>query len=614
MSSIDPQNEILVFISYKHEKDDLFAEKIRNFLHHEGYSTWMDKYNIPAGSDWDAEIDRGLRRSSILLGVMSSNSLLSQPVLNEWAWAQSNQIPLVLVRVEEIPDSEIPHRYIRIQYIDFNKDQEAAYNLLSLNLRNIIQKSISLVFESKPGFTENENSEDEISLNLQRIQKFSPECGKVISSFVDKQSRFWVSDGQMVNLFKISMEESFNSWVLPDRPWKSFFPFCWNGNMLCADWDGGLLAFNEKRRSNFVEIHKPSYLDTPFHQIAIGEQGELAASTWDGKLVLWDKDFKKLWDIRNPEKSKLIEKILILKNSWIILLDQAGELFLLDSKGQDIWKCNLNGCIQDIWCISNEQDSIELAVLMNANEIIRIKDGKITGKSIKLPSLIISWSHRSSEASDGWTVFALEDGGIEWLSWIPFRLVSSLGVKLSFEIQQIIAVLDKKRQNVLLAVGINTSGQFFTIQNRKVKLFATPEIKCLYLDSEERFLFWQMSESIEVYRNPILQLIPCQVSLVSTSGKLIVGSYSELVITLKNIGRSPINRIFARLEGQNRIEPVRLELSCEVLPSELISLDFSVCAKAIGDYLPLELYLEMEDEAGAPPWEQNLEVKVESTK
>ncbi len=119
-------NDELVFISYTH-KDYHFAEQVRERLEAAGHRTWMDKFDIPAGALWPEEIDKALNRCTTIVGIVSSDSVQSQNVKNEWSWALTYQVRLILLYLEEC---KIPHRFIDLSYIDFREDRESKFDEL----------------------------------------------------------------------------------------------------------------------------------------------------------------------------------------------------------------------------------------------------------------------------------------------------------------------------------------------------------------------------------------------------------------------------------------------------------------------------------------------------
>ncbi len=71
-----------VFISYQ-RADEAFARQVREHLAVNGVRTWMDQYDIPVGAYWPDEIDKGLADSTVVLGIISPDSVESRNVKNE---------------------------------------------------------------------------------------------------------------------------------------------------------------------------------------------------------------------------------------------------------------------------------------------------------------------------------------------------------------------------------------------------------------------------------------------------------------------------------------------------------------------------------------------------
>ena len=81
-----------------------------------GALTWMDEFDILVGAYWPDEIDR-LAASDTVIGILSSSSVDSRNVKNEWDWAIQNAKRLVLLQIEPCV---IPHRYVSINLIEGN--------------------------------------------------------------------------------------------------------------------------------------------------------------------------------------------------------------------------------------------------------------------------------------------------------------------------------------------------------------------------------------------------------------------------------------------------------------------------------------------------------------
>ncbi len=129
-----------IFISYKREDEEI-ALKIYDTLIEAGYEVWIDKYNIPFGSYWPEEIDKGLRGTTITIGLLSEKAVASRNVLNEWNWTLDAEKPLILLNVQQFPREKMPHRFISINYLDFRQLTLAAFNLLKNTIESILSSS-----------------------------------------------------------------------------------------------------------------------------------------------------------------------------------------------------------------------------------------------------------------------------------------------------------------------------------------------------------------------------------------------------------------------------------------------------------------------------------------
>jgi predicted ATPase len=126
----DSSNASRIFLSYSRH-DQEFARHLHRWLIDQGHRPWIDVFDIPAGARWPDEIDRALRSSDVVLGVMSASALESPNVKNEWDWAIANDRRLILARVEPCA---VPFHYISINYVDFTDGHDAAFDLLARSL------------------------------------------------------------------------------------------------------------------------------------------------------------------------------------------------------------------------------------------------------------------------------------------------------------------------------------------------------------------------------------------------------------------------------------------------------------------------------------------------
>jgi hypothetical protein len=132
-----------VFISYQ-RKEEAFARRLREYLQAWGYSVWLDVEDIPRIGYWDNAIDESLKTSDVVVGIVTPEAVdpkIGINVQNEWAWAQDNKRPFLLLLRGEIPQEAMPHRYKRLLWIDFTKSEEEGLTQLKKDLDSLSEKN-----------------------------------------------------------------------------------------------------------------------------------------------------------------------------------------------------------------------------------------------------------------------------------------------------------------------------------------------------------------------------------------------------------------------------------------------------------------------------------------
>lgn len=123
-----------IFISYA-RKDELLARRLHTHLQAQKFTVWMDVFNISPGDDWNAEIDRGLQRSNIIVVLLTPDSVKSKQVTSEWMVAVEDEnktvIPLLVV------DCKIPRLLKALQWIDCRADFDTGVNQLVEQIKKI---------------------------------------------------------------------------------------------------------------------------------------------------------------------------------------------------------------------------------------------------------------------------------------------------------------------------------------------------------------------------------------------------------------------------------------------------------------------------------------------
>lgn len=134
-----------IFVSYS-RKDLNFAMRLTTELKKLGANIWIDQSGIGLGDNWDTSIEDALDAANILLLLVSKTSSASQNVQDEVSWAKNTDKKIIPLLIE---DCEMPMRWQRMQYADFNSSPEKAIKsiieVLNLefqvvsNLQNLIQ-------------------------------------------------------------------------------------------------------------------------------------------------------------------------------------------------------------------------------------------------------------------------------------------------------------------------------------------------------------------------------------------------------------------------------------------------------------------------------------------
>lgn len=129
---------ISVFLSYARDDSDL-ALSIWNSLKERDFKLWIDQKDIMKGQRWDVSIETALDESRVFLVIISAQSLRSNYVLDEIAFALDENKTLIPLLKEEV---KLPLRLRRFQYISFLKDYPKSINELETQL-NIELKKVS---------------------------------------------------------------------------------------------------------------------------------------------------------------------------------------------------------------------------------------------------------------------------------------------------------------------------------------------------------------------------------------------------------------------------------------------------------------------------------------
>ncbi|NET56357.1 MAG: TIR domain-containing protein [Symploca sp. SIO2E6] len=125
-----PLESLDVFISYSRADSDL-GRKLNDSLQMQGKTTWFDQESIASGSDFQQEINRGIKACDNFLFILSPRSVNSPYCKDEVEYAASLNKRFVTVLHRQVNPADLHPELAKVQWIDFNKqDFNANFNEL----------------------------------------------------------------------------------------------------------------------------------------------------------------------------------------------------------------------------------------------------------------------------------------------------------------------------------------------------------------------------------------------------------------------------------------------------------------------------------------------------
>jgi len=104
-----------IFISYA-IKDREVAEKVCESLEGSGWSCWIAPRDVLPSSDWGEAIIDAISQSRLLLLVFSGNANGSMQIKREVERATSKGLPVVPIRIEDVPESKFLEYHLSTAY------------------------------------------------------------------------------------------------------------------------------------------------------------------------------------------------------------------------------------------------------------------------------------------------------------------------------------------------------------------------------------------------------------------------------------------------------------------------------------------------------------------
>jgi hypothetical protein len=133
-----------IFISHASE-DKRLARMVAGILRRQGWEPWIDESGITGGSSWAASIQQALKASSVVVLLITANSVAKEWVLDEIVAARNLRVPIVPAVLQDVrlPD-ELRFMLQRTQFTNIaaltstNSDDQHKRNYAAQQLDNAI--------------------------------------------------------------------------------------------------------------------------------------------------------------------------------------------------------------------------------------------------------------------------------------------------------------------------------------------------------------------------------------------------------------------------------------------------------------------------------------------
>lgn len=124
------RRKVLCFISYSRQ-DTEFAARITQDLRGNRIEVWRDQDSIPAGANWDREIEKAINDCSHVIFIATPSSVASENVQDEISLAVNREKTVIPLMLETC---DLPLRVHRAQWVDFRNNYKRAFAQLIINL------------------------------------------------------------------------------------------------------------------------------------------------------------------------------------------------------------------------------------------------------------------------------------------------------------------------------------------------------------------------------------------------------------------------------------------------------------------------------------------------
>ena len=130
------KNKRPIFLSYARDDQDM-VKAVYKKLKDEGYTPWMDQFDILPGEDWERSIKNAIKKADFFLVFLSENSVNRRGILQKeirtaldsWNGMLPDDIYLIPVRLS---DCDVPEDLSSFQWVDFFDDSGWSKLLLAI--------------------------------------------------------------------------------------------------------------------------------------------------------------------------------------------------------------------------------------------------------------------------------------------------------------------------------------------------------------------------------------------------------------------------------------------------------------------------------------------------
>ncbi len=606
----------LIFISYAREADTKAAELCRALIVAERQGelrVWRDEKQLPPGAEFDKEIAAAIERSSIAIlfitrGFLGSEYIATKelPLIRERAL--DGEIHVIPVLAETCEWKE--HSYLkRLNVIPTARGgghiqpvwDDAGHRSNAL-LTEVATSIIKIARGRAANGADAGNAPSSVDARpLKPVKVIEHELSDAIAEVLDDQGQLWLANSQLVRVYPPATVASAkpDTTHLPEGRWKAYLPQLWEQQFVLSDWDGNVMLVD---RTDHCKALKPAFDGgTPVHLLAVGPDGDLAAASWDGTLLVWNTPSELRQKLR---VQGLPTAIIPMRGSTVAVVEDHRRLSIFDNDGRILDSWLSDEPLSSLWPCEDEGEKAFIAQCGN-HILVKYRSGVAVPEQIKFDSAITSLSHCGEQADNEWVCIAREGGAIDWVRETPFRVLKGgFQTKVPAAVASIIAVRSATEDSGVMAVGLSSDGRLFTVNGTKVRfhgLRARPDR--ITADKSGRLLVLSYSERAELYRNPGLRAEPPKLEVGTPKGKVAKDSVRRVGVTVTNKGSVTTVLKRAELIGHQMIDDcvdLLQRVTRPLPPAASLPVEFSVRALVDGNALTVTLRLQLEDETGAP--------------